>query len=290
MEKSLNIRLLKETEVPQMFQAFLDAFSDYEVPFEMNLEGFKKKFIDKLSLDFSASAGAFINDRLVGFMFITINEYEGSKTAYNGGTGVLPECRGERISSRLWDFVKPRVKLQNVEKCVLEVLTSNTPAIGIYEKLGFRKVKHFKCYRLLPYRYTQVPSIPTKLRLVKASKPNWPVYSKFFDYSPSFIDSQAMIDKNIHNEEIIEAYIDDNLTGYIIFQSPIGRISHLAVSPEFRNQGIGTRLLGQAYKESKTKYLTVINLPEPAQVAQRFLTNLGFQNQLDQYEMSLLLN
>ena len=290
MHDSPNIRLFSKDEVPQMYHAFIESFSDYPVSFEMNLEGFQKKFIEKLNLDFNCSAGAFIEGQLAAFVFSTINNYEGLKTAYNGGTGVLPSFRGRGFTPAIWDFLVPRFRAQDVKRCVLEVLTSNDRAIDIYEKIGFQKVKRFKCFRLLPYRYTAGYAGQGLLEFRNADKPKWSEYSAFFDYSPSFIDSQAMVDQNLDNEDIIEAYQNDQLVGYIIFQSPIGRISHLAVSPEFRNEGIGTRLIGMAYKASRNKYLTVINLPENAKSAIRFLTNLGFENQLDQYEMSLFLD
>jgi ribosomal protein S18 acetylase RimI-like enzyme len=290
MHNEPNIRLFSRDEVPQMYQAFMESFSDYAVPFEMNLDGFRKKFIGKLNLDFNCSAGAFIDGKLAAFMFSTINNYEGLKTAYNGGTGVLPTYRGRGLTPAIWDFLVPRFRARDVKKCVLEVLTSNTRAISIYKKIGFQKVKKFKCFRLLPYRYTMGYSGQNHLEFRKVERPDWSEYATFFDYSPSFIDSQAMVDQNIENEDIIEAYLDDRLAGYIIFQSPIGRISHLAVSPDFRNTGIGTSLIGKAYKLCRNKYLTVINLPEGAKSAERFLINLGFENQLDQYEMSLFLD
>ena len=290
MGKSIVIRNFKSSDIEEMHRCFLSAFSDYEVPFEMNLAGFRKKFIEKLSIDFECSAGAYSDGKLVGFIFMTLNEYEGLKTAYNGGTGVIPDFRGQKITSRLWTYIKSRLVARNVQKSILEVLTTNNPAIKIYEDLGFRKVKHFKCYRLLPYRYSTAGNLNHSIEIKASHEPRWGEYAAFFDYSPSFIDSQSMISRNIANENILEAYLDGELVGYIIFQAPIGRISHLAVSGSHRNKGIGTRLISEAYKASKNKYLTVINLPEPAKDIQKFLMDLGFENQLDQFEMSLLLN
>lgn len=264
------------------------AFSDYPIPFEMSREGFVKKFIQKLNLSFNLSAGAFDGTSLVGFIFMTLEDYEGIYTAYNGGTGVLPEYRGRGITSTLFQYLKPRILLANAKMCILEVLTNNIPAIKVYERLEFKKVKILKCYQLLPYHYNP-PGPNHMIRITNANKPDWGTYSSFFDFTPSFIDSVKMIDNNLVNESILEAKIKNEIIGYAVYQPNLGRISHFAVSPNYRNKGVGSLLMHEIYSSSKNKYLTIVNLPEQAAETQHFLTNLGFENQIDQYEMALSL-
>lgn len=288
MNNDLKIRCLRESDTFQMYKCFMLAFSDYQIPFEMTYEGFIKKFVEKLNLDFNHSVGAFKNAELVGFIFIAIQEYEGSLTAYNGGTGVVPGERGQGIAKELFYFLKPRLSLSNVNRCVLEALTNNQPALQTYQSLNFKRTKLLKCYRLLPYRYN--PPAPNHIiRIKNATTPDWVKYCSFFDFTPSFIDSPKMIDNNLANESIIEATIGDELAGYAIYQPVLGRISHLSVDPAQRNKGVGSALMHEIYLSSRNKYLTIINLPEKAEVTQKFLTNLGFENQLDQYEMALSL-
>jgi ribosomal protein S18 acetylase RimI-like enzyme len=273
-----------------MYQAFMEAFRDYPVSFEMDLNGFRKKFIHKLKIDFDLSAGAFDGTRLVGFIFFSINEFEGKLTAYNGGTGVICEYRGQGLTGRMFEYLLPRFRARQIRQCVLEVLTSNEVAMKVYKKIGFRISKRYKCFRLLPYRYESPDYRLPDLSFREVKQPDWPLYTTFWDYSPSFLDSRNMIEHNLENEELIEAVIDDVAVGYTIFQSDVGRISHLAVDRSHRHKKIGTFLIDCVYRHSGNKYLTVINMIEKAGNVQEFLSAVGFENQLDQYEMILPLD
>ncbi len=278
----IDIRFLKEQDFDEMYSAFHLAFSNYTVPFNLNKDEFKKKFVEKLNINFSLSVGAFFMDKMVGFIFTSIGKYEGEKSAYNGGTGVIPEFRGQKITSRLYDLLIPELRYCVVKKCVLEVLTDNDRAIQTYEDIGFKKTKFYHCFRLV------IPSISNlnkNIEIHLQEKPDWKPYLKFFDHLPSFLDTEGMINQNLANEKIIEARLGGKLVGYAIYQPRPGRISHIAVGREHRRNGIGTTLINYIYNNSKTKSLTLINVNKEADGLKNFFSKLGFENQLDQYEM-----
>ena len=106
---------------------------------------------------------------------------------------------------------------------------------------------------------------------------------------PSYLDSQGMIEKNLANEVIVEAKLNNVIVGYSIFQPETGRISHLAVDKTHRSNGIGTMLMRFIYKNSIQKALTIINIPDDAHSLLSFLERSGFENELNQYEMRLTL-
>lgn len=271
-----------------MYIAFLDAFSDYPIGFKLTKEQFVRKFVEKLKIDFTLSIGAFDEEALAGFVFTSVNFYEGKKTAYNGGTGVRPVYRGHRLTSKIYDYLLPLFRERQIRQCVLEVLTENQRAIKSYESIGFKKTKHFNCFKLISKKPVERP-LKLELSLFPVDYPDWLTYQRFGDFPPSFLDSPDMITENLANEMMVEAHHADQCVGYAIFQPSFGRVSQIGVHPDYRNQGIGSKLMQYIYNKSFQKALTVINVNENALQTIQFFEHIGFQNQLNQYEMILAL-
>lgn len=282
------IRNLSNNDLNQMFAAFKNAFLNYFVPFELSEEHFRKKFVDKLNINFGLSAGAFDGQRLTGFIFTSVNSYEGLQTAYNGGTGVIPKYRGNRITEQLYNYLIPKFRIENIKQCILEVLIENEAAVKVYQNCGFVISRNFKCYKLNPSNSVSGKE-NNEVKIQRVHSPDWKTYTKFFDYIPCYLDSRNMIENNLAYEVIIEAIYKDLILGYAIFQPDSGRINQIAVDRKHRKKGIGSMLLRYIYENSFNKLLTIINVLEEAEAIQHFLDKSGFENELDQYEMRLLL-
>lgn len=123
----------------------------------------------------------------------------------------------------------------------------------------------------------------------KAKEPKWRFYEGFFDKAPSFLDSSQMINANLTNETVIEALIQGQCVGFIIYQPALGRISQLGVNPKMRRKGIGSALMSYARQHSLQKKMTIINVNDESFQTKAFFEALGFHNQIDQYEMILSL-
>ncbi|MEQ8925517.1 MAG: GNAT family N-acetyltransferase [Fulvivirga sp.] len=287
MADSIYMKPFKPVDLTEMYITFLDAFSDYALPFKLTKEQFVRKFVQKLKLDFGLSVGAYHYDgSLAGFIFTAVNYYEGKLTAYNGGTGVRPRSRGFRLTTQMYEYLVPLLKERGIKQCVLEVLTSNIRAIKAYEAIGFERTKYFKCYILnnenVDFGDTQYHG---EYEIKEVKIPNWNLYGKFCDYAPSFLDTSRMIDDNLANETILEVRDDDECVGFAIYQPSFGRISQVGIKHEKRRKGIGTSLMSYIYQTSTLKKITIINVNNEAEGTKRFFENLGFENQIDQYEM-----
>ena len=282
---------VKELEpglLTDMYLAFLDSFSDYEIPFRLTKDQFVKKFIEKLKIDFDLSAGVFDQSLgLAGFIFTTLNNYNNLKTAYNGGTGVRPRYRGHRLVSRMYDFLIPKFRQVGVEQCVLEVLVGNTKAISVYKNIGFEISTMYRCFKL--ERHFKFAMLPDEYTIHKVPVPGWNKYESFTEAQTSFLDSGSMIDQNLENETVVEVSFNSECVGYAIYQPALGRISQFAVAPAHRGRGVGKGLVYYAWQTSKNKTLTVMNVADRYQDLGGFLEHIGFQNQLDQFEMVLRL-
>lgn len=287
-KKKFTFRALAPKDLNDIYFCFLDSFSDYPINFRLNKEQFVRKFVEKLKMDFSFSAGAYDYEAMAGFIFTTINQYNGKLTAYNGGTGVRPLFRGNRLTQQMYDFLIPKFQEKGVEQCALEVLVNNKNAIKVYEGIGFVKSDVLRSFKSPKKIKKKAPPSPD-LKIFSIVEPGWEHYEKFQDVNPSFLDTSAMITENIANEEIIEAHINGELAGYAIYQPAFARLSQMAVKPQFRRTGVGSELIHYILK-SGTNELSVINVREQDKEMTDFFKNLGFTNHINQYEMFLSIS
>lgn len=285
-ENKFSIRTLSPKDLDQMYSTFLDAFSDYPMPFRLTKEHFIRKFIEKLKVSFSLSCGTYEFDAMAGFIFTSISNYQGKLTAYNGATGVRPFYRGNRLTCTMYEYLMQQMKKEDIKQCALEVLVNNPAAIKVYEDIGFQKHALLSCFKLnedMPRKRIGVNNIVIR----ETSQPDWIKYEGFQDFQATFLDSFEMIKNNLRNENVIEALVDDEIVGYAIYEPALGRISQLAIKREMRRQGIASALMKYILSTSFNKELSVINVDKNNTTMINFLKTMNFNNHLNQYEMLL---
>ena len=278
--RDIEFRGFRKNDVAKMRKTFNLAFIDYIIPIHLSHGQFIQKIIQKTNISFKYSVGSYYNRKLVGFIYNSLNYYEDKKTAYNGGTGVIADFRGNRLTERMYESVLPKLMKNGIEQCILEVISNNKPAIKVYENLGFKRTKFYHCMKLTdqsPYlqkiknkdsdlvvttnpewkKYSSfcdystcfLDSFPLLKKnkknfdLVVTSNPKWKEYSNFCDYSTCFLDSFPLLKKNRKNETIIEAYLNNQLIGFLVFNRNMGRVEQIGVDHKYRGQGIGSILI-----------------------------------------------
>lgn len=274
-------RPLIDKDLAQMHRTFRESFADYAVPYNLTKDEFTRKMQHKVHISFNHSYGAFSNQKLVAFIFHSVNQYEGSQMAYNAGTGVLPGHRGNHLPAALYEKVLPILSEDGINRCVLEVLETNKRAIHVYEENGFEKTKEFSCFKL--NKGIKGRSENCQIESVEGHLDS---YIGIGDRRVSFGDTNDQLRYNIQNEVTLEATVEGELVGYLIFQPALGRITQFGVKEGFRRSGIGSALFTQAQNMS-TKPLTVININREYVELCTFLESIGFENTLDQLEMQL---
>lgn len=96
-------------------------------------------FVEMIVSNNYAQYYAVDSDHVVGWCDIVPKQFEGMRHVGVLGMGVLKEYRGQGIGRRLLECALEHARKYNgVEKVELEVFKSNTPAIALYEKLGFK--------------------------------------------------------------------------------------------------------------------------------------------------------
>jgi len=270
-----------------LHQAFIAAFSDYNIPFQPSLEAFKNRIYQKLNIHYGLSRLAIENETVVGFVLHTVGQYQEKTTVYDAGIGVIPSHRKRGIASQLMTKTIETLQEADLNRIVLEVITGNHAALGLYENFGFQKRGMLKCFKGKDLKPR--PMIP-EVTVVQSNDWRPGKYESMVAYTPSFMDSDPQLTANIRNETILEAYWNDALAGYIIFQPRTGRISQFAVLARFRRNGVGGILIHETIKRTLRNELSILNVPASETDTINALKHLGFINQVDQYEMELVIS
>lgn len=273
-------RLIRKDDFRKLHKAFCLAFSDYSVDLSPTSEEFDYRIHKKLNIDYELSAASFDGGDMIGFILHTSNLYEGIPTAFNGGTGVIPGFRNQKTGEELYEFLIPKIAAKSVARIILEVVDTNEKAIRLYEKMGFAFKRKFLCYKLAkPYSGSGHSE-----HIVMGSMDD--INEDFADFESSFADCKNQL--TLGDECVLISQRDGKVAGYLVFQPRLGRISQVAISRIFRGEGIGSTLIQEAQNQSK-RNLTIMNIPEDEIGFQGFLVSCGFQNQVNQFEMELII-
>ncbi len=277
-------RFLSNEDFQRLYDTFTEAFSDYVIPFALTEIQFRNH-INLTAVDLERTVGFVENDRLVGFSLNGFGSWHGRQTVYDAGTGVVPDCRRRGISEAMFEMMLPRFKDLGIEQCLLEVITTNSGAIRLYEKLGFEKVRRLALLQC--DGQIDIPSHePPDIEIREIEQVDWQVFTSFWDGDPSWQNSVDAIKRSNQLKRIFAAFDSDVCVGYIIFSSKFGRIAQIAVSKNNRRRGIGTALLKVLQDETVDGYsLQVINIDTSLDTAMQFFTKRGFYDRLNQHEM-----
>ncbi len=238
------------------------------------------------------SFGAFADGRIVSFILNGIGLYDGKLTAYDTGTGTLPEYRGRGLTDQIFAHSLTPLREAGVETYLLEVLTHNIPAVKIYERQGFEIAREFDCFAgavdnvLAALAQKSSTEIVTQETTPQEIVPLIP----WMDFAPSWQNSIESVKRNPGAFHCITAFEGERPVGFGISETAYGDITMLAVAPDRRRLGIGSRLLAELTRMSLLPNITALNIPSTATLAINFLTTSSLTPTCRQYEMHLPIN
>ena len=278
---SVRFKTLKNISPEELTQLFNHAFDDYFVKIHLTPQMLTEKIqSEDIQLDFSV--GAYANQIPVGFILHAIRDFPQGKQAYNAGTGVIPNYRGQNLTRKMYEFILPKLKETGASSCLLEVMEQNVPAIKSYKSTGFQKIAHLECYQGNIISKRKNDSILIR----KINQPKIEQLETFWDWKPTWQHSTETIQKST-TYEYFGVFIYKELTGYAVVNTTTGRVAQFAVSPAFRRQGIATMLF-QYLARKCNEGITVINVDDSL-TTRAFLTSLGMKPFLRQHLMKLSL-
>ncbi|HEY9257185.1 GNAT family N-acetyltransferase [Chitinophaga sp.] len=278
-----DFRTLHNIATPQLCDTFNAAFSDYIVPLHLTPSILEQKMQGE-NLQRNYSIGAFAGEELGGFILHAVDNLIHPTVLYNGGTGVIPAYRGQHLVQKMYGQFIPVYQQQGIREIILEVISTNLPAIKAYTNSGFHKTRIIHSFKGEVDMRKPVADVS-----IKANKtPDWPRLSTFMDMVPTWSNTVGSIQREGAFTITWEAIVDEETAGYISVHKDSRRIRNIAVHPRFRRQGIGTALLQHAADALKGP-LTIINIDEHFPEIDTFLTQAGLERYLSQYEMRVEL-
>ncbi len=281
---SRHCRFLNDEYFAQLYNAFIEAFSDYVFPFALTETQFRNHILLN-AVDLDATVGCIIDGKLVGFSLNGFGDWEGRSTIYDAGTGVIPTMRRNGISEEMFEMMLPIFKGKGVQQCLLEVITTNKNAIALYNKLGFSSTRELALLQC-DGKLKADAALPPGVEICKIAEADWDLFRTFWDGKPSWQNSIDAVTRSMELKKIAGAFIDGKCVAYIVFSSKFGRVAQIAVDKSHRNRGIGRSLVQHLQDETADGYsLQIINVDKSLPSVISFFTELGFYERLSQYEM-----
>lgn len=274
-----------EVSIDLVYGAFKDGFSDYIIKMDVSKEDFIQRFFGPEGNSLEHSFLALDGDKSVGIILGGIKVYETIKTMRCGTLAVHPEFRGIGVSQKLFELHKEEAKQNECQQLFLEVIVGNDRAIHFYNKLGYEKV-----YDLSYYNLNDVTKLTNKdNKNIEVQRLEFQTFKleiqKWLNFHINWQNDIDYIEKT--NNTYYGAYVDNDLKGSVCVNEQ-GKISYIFVDKDYRNIGIGMKLLQVARVESNLSSLS-IGFPNNS-LLEGFLKKSGFKkNSLAQYEMYLLL-
>ena len=284
----MQIKTLANVPVETVHQAFVAAFSDYEVPIAMPLEKFQE-MMQTRDLNPEYSYGYFDNNRLVGFIICGYREINHRKFCYDGGTGVIKDFRRTGIGEELLKESIRQFKHQGIQGLILEVLENNQAAIDLYAKNGFQKIRKLKCFEsqkneiggaAIPADCTTDENIANYRRLD---------YMKYMTFQPSWQNEKQSVENVIANYAYVSLLHQNEVMGYGLIHKLRGDIPQIGVLDPWKDKGLEAVIVSRLVERTQSDRITCLNVQENDYLKPK-LAELGFTNFVSQYEMKLELN
>jgi ribosomal protein S18 acetylase RimI-like enzyme len=280
----ITFQTLENISTDKILEVFNLSFSDYVIPFRLTKEQLEEKIISE-SIRLEFSVGAFENDQLIAFILHGLDIIDNKKVVYNGGTGVIPTKRGNRLTVKMYEYILPVLYKNNIDKVLLEVITTNEAAIKTYRNIGFEITRQLNCFK----GSINITSAASKFEVRELETYDWEKLHNFWDLKPTWQNSVTAVEKIRKSNISVGVYENENLLGYTIYNPQIKRIHQLSVDKNNRKRGIGRRLL-EYISTNHSKDISIINVDDRSDETLKFMNGVGMNVVIKQYEMELILN
>lgn len=140
---TIEFRRSSDFSLADLAAVFTASYEGYFIPFVVD-ETQLEYMVDVFDLDLSRSVVAVEGERPVGLANLG---RRGART-WLGGVGVVPDHRGAGVGESLARRLIDQARRAGAREMVLEVIVENTPAIALYEKLGFARTRELEVLSL----------------------------------------------------------------------------------------------------------------------------------------------
>lgn len=272
----MEIKSLAHSSFEAIVDSFLSAFEGYFVKMPEDKEYYRKRWA-AAKVDFDLSFGMYDQEQLVGFIIHAIDTRNGYMTAYNTGTGVIPNYRGQQITSKIYKSAIPLLKKQGVTRGLLEVITENHRAIKVYEDIGFKKIKHYRCFKGEVTAQKESAPLVQKCNVhILEEQLSWPESKYSWDNQIQSIQNSSFDYYQIHEAGTAESYF--------VIDSENGNFPQFDV---YQNTAEAWKRLANAIHD-KTSVVKSNNIDLRFKDKLACMAKLGIPAVVDQFEMEMM--
>lgn len=283
----ITIKNLVNVSLAELTMVFNDAFADYIMKITVT-ESYLENRWTAAGVDYSLSFGAFEDEQLVGFIIHAIGEWNGNLTAFNVGTGVIPEFRGQRLVKKIYDHAVSLLIKNDIKECRLEVIQGNEKAIKAYQSVGFIIERDLICYNLkLDSKEKKSVYNNRIFREESLINVSWEELENYWDFLPSWENSNACLKRN-KGFEYVQLLEDNKTKAYAIVNPVRGTIAQFGVLKGERKKGYGLELFN--YLMFMLNQLVIINIESNSLDTIKFLEKMGLKELISQHEMQMDLS
>lgn len=269
------VKNLSNVSIEIIIDCFLKAFENYFVKMPTDIDYYVQRW-KAAKVDFSLSYGMFHGNKMVGFIIHAIDKRNDILIAFNTGTGVIPEYRGQKIIRTIYAYALHELRRNGIQKSALEVITENKIAISLYKSIGFKICKEYKCFNgTINLNVSQNPDLKTiDLKQVDwNSLPNQKYYSWDNQKVPILAGNYSFF-QVLHNGQPESFFIINTALNYV------AQIDILIPQKD-----AWKRLFAGIQKVSEI--IKINNVAIQLQDKIDALTLFGLNNTVDQFEMEL---
>jgi len=279
----MEIKSLEKIDFETIFVAFSKAFADYEMQINANelITLCKRRGFDP-----DLSFAAFEKENIVAFTLNGIGNFNGTKMAYDNGTGTLKNYRGQGLATKIFDYSIPFLKEANIKYYLLEVLQHNTKAVSIYRKIGFKVTRELNYFVWKNEEIKdEIKNTGTRYQIELFDSNQYDSISDFWDFSPSWQNSFESINRMREDFINLGVFEGKKIIGYCIFEPNSGDITQIAVDKAHRRKGIASLLLQEVSKLNKNTKTKLINTDIACSSIVDFLKTKNIEITGRQFEM-----
>lgn len=274
----MKVKNLSQTPFDEILACFLAAFENYYVKMPTDPDYYRERW-KAAKVNWELSYGMFDNEKLVGFIIHGIDTRKGFLTAYNTGTGVLPDYRGRKVTKSIYDFALQDLRAKGIQKTTLEVITENEKAIRAYQGMGFEICATYHCFggTIQVENREDFEVVERDVREVEgAGLPNQEYYS--WDFMPETIrEGKYRFFQVVYNQQP-ESFFVLHPDSHIVAQFDLLQ----------RHEQGWDRLFAAIKKQSPE--VRIINVDERIGEKLEQIRKMGLSGTVDQYEMELNLS
>jgi ribosomal protein S18 acetylase RimI-like enzyme len=283
----MELRFLREDDLPAMLRAFREAFADYVLDMSYMTDEHLRNRWTKNGVVYPSSVGAFEGGRLVGFTAVGIDRWQGELAAFDAATGIVPEHRGQGLAGRMFDLLLPRLRERGVRRFVLEVLQDNAAAVTAYRRAGFEVTRDFDAYRARPDVPPAGGGAGEAGSIRRAGREAIADFAEHFDWTPSWENSLASLSRVPDDLVVLVSSAEAGPAGLLVYHPGLNWITTIVVKRGFRRRGVARRLVERLRAELGEGVLPKMVHVEHRDVATRgLLERTGFAVYARQHEMA----